>query len=144
MTNLAASDTYTQAGDWLVGTARRNPEALLLVAAGCCLLMRSGSNWNKGRESRSRYGQTERNSYQASPSYSPQRTSAEGTSSDGTDSQSSIRKAASRAGATAAQAADTASEYVSNVTQRVTDAASNYAGSVSRYTQEAGRSLYDQ
>jgi hypothetical protein len=43
-----------------------------------------------------------------------------------------------------AQAAGSASEYVSSVTQRVTDAASNYAGSVSRYTQEAGRSLYDQ
>jgi hypothetical protein len=143
MRNPAASDTYTQASDWLLGTARRNPEALLLVAAGCCLLMRGGSNWNKERESRSRYRQTERNTYQASSSHSPQWTSAEGTSSDGTDSQSSIRKAASRAGATAAQAADTASEYVSNVTQRVTDAASNYAGTVSRYTHEAGRSLYD-
>jgi hypothetical protein len=36
------SDTYSQAGDWVVGTARRNPEALLLLAAGCVLLMRSG------------------------------------------------------------------------------------------------------
>jgi hypothetical protein len=36
------SDTYYQAGDWVVGTARRNPEALLLLAAGCVLLMRSG------------------------------------------------------------------------------------------------------
>ena len=36
------SDTYFQAGEWLVGTARRNPEALLLLAAGCALLMRRG------------------------------------------------------------------------------------------------------
>jgi hypothetical protein len=36
------SDTYSQAGEWLVGTARRNPEALLLLAAGCALLMRRG------------------------------------------------------------------------------------------------------
>ena len=25
------SDNYSQAGEWLVGTARRNPEALLLL-----------------------------------------------------------------------------------------------------------------
>jgi hypothetical protein len=33
--------SYSQAGDWLAGTARRNPEALLLLAAGCALLMRT-------------------------------------------------------------------------------------------------------
>jgi hypothetical protein len=147
MRHLAAADTYTQAGDWLFGTARRNPEALLLVAAGCCLLMRSGSNWNKERESPSRDRQSERYSYQVGSSYSLQRTSPEGTSPQGTPSQStvsSVRKAASQAAATAAEATDTASEYVSNMTQRVTDAASNYAGTVSRYTHEAGRSLYAQ
>jgi len=31
-----------QAGDWLLDTVQRNPEALLLIAAGCALLMRSG------------------------------------------------------------------------------------------------------
>jgi hypothetical protein len=31
---------HSQAGEWLIGTARRNPEALLLLAAGCALLMR--------------------------------------------------------------------------------------------------------
>jgi hypothetical protein len=29
-------------GDWLIGTAKRNPEALLVLAAGCALLMRGG------------------------------------------------------------------------------------------------------
>jgi hypothetical protein len=38
-----ASDTYTQAADWLMGTAKRNPEALLVLAAGAALLMRKGS-----------------------------------------------------------------------------------------------------
>jgi hypothetical protein len=34
---------YVQEGvDWLIGTARRNPEGLLLLAAGCALLLRSG------------------------------------------------------------------------------------------------------
>jgi hypothetical protein len=43
MSGYSERDTYSQAGDWLLGTVRRNPEALLLMAAGCCLMMRSGS-----------------------------------------------------------------------------------------------------
>ena len=36
-------EMYVQEGvDWLIGTARRNPEGLLLLAAGCALLLRSG------------------------------------------------------------------------------------------------------
>jgi hypothetical protein len=36
----STSDAYTQAADWLVGTAKRNPEALLVLGAGLALLMR--------------------------------------------------------------------------------------------------------
>jgi hypothetical protein len=32
----------TDAVEWLIGTAKRNPEAFLVLAAGCTLLMRSG------------------------------------------------------------------------------------------------------
>lgn len=32
----------TDAGEWLISTAKRNPEALLVIAAGCALLMRGG------------------------------------------------------------------------------------------------------
>jgi len=32
------------ASDWLIGTAKRNPEALLVLAAGCALLMRGASS----------------------------------------------------------------------------------------------------
>lgn len=32
----------TNAGEWLIGTAKRNPEALLVLGAGCALLMRGG------------------------------------------------------------------------------------------------------
>jgi len=34
------TDFYSQAAEWVVDTARRKPEALLLMAAGCALLMR--------------------------------------------------------------------------------------------------------
>ena len=35
---------YDQTGDWLWDTVQRKPEALLLIAAGCALLMRSGGS----------------------------------------------------------------------------------------------------
>ena len=36
------SNSYGQPVDWLVGTAKRNPEAFLVLAAGAALLLRSG------------------------------------------------------------------------------------------------------
>ena len=43
MTNMVNSgDVLGRAGAWLMGTAKRNPEALLVLAAGCALLMRGG------------------------------------------------------------------------------------------------------
>ena len=43
MTNMVNhGDVYGRAGDWFIGTAKRHPEALLVLAAGCALLMRGG------------------------------------------------------------------------------------------------------
>ena len=41
----------TDAGEWLISTAKRNPEALLVLAAGCALLIRGGrsSSWTAGQ-----------------------------------------------------------------------------------------------
>jgi len=39
MNNYSNGHGYSQSRDWLVSIARRNPEALLLLAAGCALLM---------------------------------------------------------------------------------------------------------
>ena len=44
MTNMVNSgNVYGWAGHWLIGTAKRNPEALLVLVAGCALLMRGGA-----------------------------------------------------------------------------------------------------
>ena len=49
MTNMVNSgDVYGRAGDWLIGTAKRHPEALLVLAAGCALLMRGGERSSQG------------------------------------------------------------------------------------------------
>src|ERR1700730_7792863 len=50
MTNMVNSgDVYGRAGDWLIGTAKRHPEALLVLAAGCALLMRGGGGSSQSR-----------------------------------------------------------------------------------------------
>jgi hypothetical protein len=50
MTKMGNSgDVYGRAGDWLIGTAKRHPEALLVLAAGCALLMRSGGGSSQSR-----------------------------------------------------------------------------------------------
>jgi hypothetical protein len=48
MSRYSDIDTYSQAGDGLAGAARRNPEALLLLAAGACLLMRGPGTHHLG------------------------------------------------------------------------------------------------
>jgi hypothetical protein len=49
MTNMVKrGDVYGRAGDWFIGTAKRHPEALLVLAAGCALLMRGGAGSFQG------------------------------------------------------------------------------------------------
>jgi hypothetical protein len=129
MRDHSGPHSYSQAGDWLLDTARRNPEALLLVAAGCCLLMRSASSWNKPAPTHKVQYQQDSGTYRSGPPYQLADTD-----------ESSMRKA----GETVSRAAEGAGEYVSNVKQRMTEAASSYADTVSRYTQETRRSLYEQ
>src|SRR6267378_6694534 len=50
MTNMVNSgDVYGGAGDWLIDTAKRHPEALLVLAAGCALLMRGRGGSSQSR-----------------------------------------------------------------------------------------------
>jgi hypothetical protein len=102
----SASDAYTQAADWLVGTAKRNPEALLVLGAGLALLMRG-----RGKTSSSPV---------VSPSYQPGG-AVTGPSSGWTDGLS--------------RTADNVSGYAADMKDRVgvaATAATEYAGSVGR------------
>jgi hypothetical protein len=110
-------DAYGQASDWLVGTIKRNPEALLVLGAGCALLMR-GSGSRAARRYEGYYGETGRS----------------GRWRDGL-----------------ASAADSASDYASDIKNRVSDAASSasetassYASSISDYAGEVGRNVSEQ
>jgi hypothetical protein len=89
-----------QTGDWLLDTVQRKPEAVLLIAAGCALLLRSGRpvvDIQSVRES-------------GLPSLSQNRA--------GTAEQGSVTESAK---AYASKAADTVSEYSDTARQTVSD-----------------------
>ena len=109
------SDTYFQAGEWLVGTARRNPEALLLLAAGCALLMRRGSRDAARSQAPTRAREGDRG-------YAP--------ASD-----------ASSVGQGLSRTAEKAADYASDIKDKVSDTASSYADSVSEFAADARRNF---
>jgi hypothetical protein len=112
-----ASNSPQRASDWLFGTVKRNPEGLLLLAAGCALLMRSGSRPSKQP--------IDRNAKQWRPS---------ATHSQHTSSVSE----------TVAEAGRSAGEYVSGVAEKVGDMAGSYASAVSDYAEDAIGTVSEQ
>jgi hypothetical protein len=121
MTRYSDTDGLSQAGDRLLGAARRHPEALLLLAAGCCLLMRSGSSASRAA-SHTRYDDTGHEHRADFSRAFPKPAS------------SNVREGLSRA-------ADTATEYASEIKDRVSDATSSYTEAVSEFAQDAGRNI---
>jgi hypothetical protein len=120
MNRNTGSDAYAQASNWLIGTATRNPEALLVLAAGCALLMRGGG------------------------SSSSQPSSAAGYNKD---NYASLGREAQTPGSLsegASRAAEGATQYASDIKDRVVDAASSYASSVSDYAGSVGRTISTQ
>jgi gas vesicle protein len=112
--NRSDTDSYAQAGDWVMGAARRNPEALLLLAAGCALLMRSGRGTSRSAAPSARYSEDR--------GYSP------------VSDVSTVRQGISRT-------AEKATDYASDIKDRVTDTASAYAESVSDFAADARRTV---
>ena len=106
--------SYGPTGDWLAGAARRNPEALLVIAAGCALLLRKGSSFMSNSSS---YEETYDDNEE---------------DFDGDAQQSQSRSAVS-------ETISGATEYVSDVSGRAYDTASSYASTAAEYAQEGGR-----
>ncbi len=104
-------DPLSETGDWFVDTVRNKPEALLLLAAGCALMVRGN-----GGGSRRTGGQT-----------------AQGPATGRSPTARSVYGAA-----------ESASEYASDLKERVSDAASSYARTASDYAEDAGRNLSRQ
>jgi hypothetical protein len=109
-------DTYSESGDWIADTVRRKPEALLLLAAGCALLLRAtGSSSSPRNIVAARQNQT-----------------------------GAIPNPPSRAGEGIYRAAESASEYASDLKDRLSDTAGSYARSAVGYAEDAGRNISAQ
>jgi hypothetical protein len=119
MNNYSNTPSFGSA-DWLMSAVKKNPEGLLLLAAGCALLLRSGKA--SAKDSKYVSGQYQRY---------PGSQGGYGTS----DQDSKMREGMSRA-------ADTAREYASNVGKTLSDTAESVGKTVSettdRYVSAAG------
>jgi hypothetical protein len=119
MNRYPGSDTYAHASQWLIGTAKRNPEALLVLAAGCALLMRGGSSSARG-------------------------SSAVGHNGDYYGNRQPEARSPGSWSESASQAVEGATQYASDIKDRVADTASSYASSVSEYAGSMGRTISTQ
>jgi hypothetical protein len=108
-----------RAMEGIMGAMTRNPEGLLLLAAGAALLMRSG----RGQSTR-RYAASSERGYRA-PTF---------------DNRQESTGIGDRVG----QAARHAGEYVSEATDRVSETARSYASSAVDYADEAARVAAEQ
>jgi hypothetical protein len=105
---------------WLAGAVKNNPEGLLLLAAGCALLMRS-TGTSKSRRSR------------------------DARVYDRNDMTQSRREARDRTvGERLSETAKSAGEYVSDIGESVVETASSYASSVSGYADDVARTAAEQ
>jgi hypothetical protein len=104
-------------GEWIMGAVTRNPEGLLLLAAGVALLMRSG----RGQPAKYRYAKSMN---EGGGKYSGRREYSQ--TNEGV-------------GEHAAEAARRAGEYVSDATDKVAETARSYASSAADYADETAR-----
>jgi ElaB/YqjD/DUF883 family membrane-anchored ribosome-binding protein len=123
MTNYRMREA-SGAGEWMMNAMTRNPEGLLLLAAGAALLMRSG----RGQLARSSGPDSSRWN-RAGQQYA--------RSQDQTTSTESISE---RVG----EAARRAGEYVSEATDKVAETARSYASSAGEYADETSQAAMER
>jgi hypothetical protein len=145
MSSYSERDTYSQAGDWLLGTVRRNPEALLLMAAGCCLMMRSSSaSRTSARHAyeRDEWGYPTRGA--SSQVRGASASTRQGFSRAADAASDTVRSAGEYASQAKDRMTDTASDYASQMKERISDTASEYADSVRDFAGEARRAVTER
>jgi hypothetical protein len=114
------------AGEWMMDTVTRNPEGLLLLAAGVALLMRSGRG-QLARGSRAEAFPWNQGAHQYSRSQNHRKASQTETMSE------NVSEAARRAG-----------EYVSKATDKVSETARSYASSAAEYADETSQAAMER
>ena len=146
MNRHTGNDPFVQAGDWVVKTARANPEALLVLAAGCALLMRgAGRSRSASHRQIYRSGDFENpNDMRHTGAWREGVTRAAGNAGAyASDAAGRVSDAASRASGYASEAGNRAADYASDAGRRVANSASGYASSLSKYAGDVQRNLAD-
>jgi hypothetical protein len=114
------------AGEWMMNAVTRNPEGLLLLAAGAALLMRSG----RGRLARgSRFEAVPWS--QGGQQYAHSQDHSKATATESMSER--VGEAARRAG-----------EYVSEATDKVAETARSYASSAGEYADETSQAAMER
>ena len=147
MTRYMDSDRYGRTGDWLIGTAKRNPEALLVLAAGCALLLRSGKDARGSSPRRypdAYYDQDQYDQYGEQQRRGQGGSWREGLSRAAETAKDYASDVTDRVSETASSYASKASGYASDVTDRVSETASSYASKASGYADEGRRRMSSQ
>ncbi len=124
---------YGGPGDWLVDTARRNPEALLVLAAGAALLIRGGSR------SRSRAMAADYSAYS--------REDQEGRTDGYYGGTAEKPDEGSRGGGLRERmsgAASSAGEFTSGIGAQVAETTRSYVATAGRYADTGGRHVARQ
>jgi hypothetical protein len=116
------------ASEGMMGAIKSNPEGLLLLAAGCALLLRSGSSSGSGL-----FGGSQRSNQHDRPSYTSQRSEMEGVADAASERVDRARRYASDA---ASSVSETAKEYASSI--------GDYAESAQRKVVEGSEQLMEQ
>jgi ElaB/YqjD/DUF883 family membrane-anchored ribosome-binding protein len=145
---MNGNDFFSQAADWVVDTARRKPEALLLLAAGCALMMRGTGGSTTSWSTRSDYSdyRSGRASWQddmANEARGESSRAAEGVGRYAADVRDRVSGTASAYASTAADYAEGARRRVSEYTGAVRENLSSATDQVSRTAQSAARSAAD-
>jgi hypothetical protein len=117
--------------DWLMGAVRSNPEGLLLLAAGCALLLRSGAPTGSGKAT-NRSVQSAGGDQRSSDAHRKERPAGPGISESLSQATESAREYAEDVGKTVG---DKAGAYAS----AVSDKAGAYASAVGEYADDAWR-----
>ncbi len=136
MTLYSGDQPFGQAGDWLMRTAKANPEALLVLAAGAAMLMRRGT-FSTSTQSSGNH----RHVYRYSDFDNSRR---QGERSRVARMSETAGSYASNAGAYASDVKNRAGAYASDVTDRVSRAAGDYASQASDYAGQVQRNISDQ
>jgi hypothetical protein len=126
---MTDADTYTQAADWLIGTAKRNPEALLVLGAGLALLMRGRGRSNSVSP--------------ASPGYSTGQMGGQSPGWSASRAADTISGYAAGVKDRVGEAASAATEYAGNAGQTISTGATRLTGQAQSAVQSSASRILD-